>query len=429
MEDIEYKLRFLMNSMTLTVNSVKYAESAKNQLEFIKKFKNQKIIHCFIKDSQLPIITPLMGLPINQNETKHKLLFCQIAVGTPLFSSSEYAMNCKTPHGYDSFLISSSQEPIETVIKNFKKLSKTTNTLSSYSYVVPDINRVLILGEVDFTYDIQLENHYKNNELCENCNTSNSVTFCLAERAAFCSDCDKLFHNNNFTQRHSRFYFNEIGKKRFINCKYHSSTVIDYFCTDCSVPLCTNCRINDNLHQNHNLITYIQACDDLKTKISQDPEMEIVLKRTNSLITEIEQEITQFEQEITKTKMKLQYEYDTCMNTLNDLVKRRYQNINSKYFECKYLTEMAVRGKTYPNEIDASVLVEKWKVISDVNKNISNIVLPDKVIFNEITVKGSLSVECASDNSGSVVSARQEDDLVRKRTEMLLRVSQFKTNE
>ncbi|EHY66201.1 hypothetical protein NERG_00897 [Nematocida ausubeli] len=127
--------------------------------------------------------------------------------------------------------------------------------------------------------------------------------------------------------------------------------------------------------------------------------------------------------------MKLQYEYDTCMNTLNDLVKRRYQNINSKYFECKYLTEMAVRGKTYPNEIDASVLVEKWKVISDVNKNISNIVLPDKVIFNEITVKGSLSVECASDNSGSVVSARQEDDLVRKRTEMLLRVSQFKTNE
>ncbi|KAI5141279.1 hypothetical protein NEAUS04_2760, partial [Nematocida ausubeli] len=85
--------------------------------------------------------------------------------------------------------------------------------------------------------------------------------------------------------------------------------------------------------------------------------------------------------------------------------------------------------KTYPNEIDASVLVEKWKVISDVNKNISNIVLPDKVIFNEITVKGSLSVECASDNSGSVVSARQEDDLVRKRTEMLLRVSQFKTNE
>ncbi|EIJ88927.1 hypothetical protein NEPAR06_0558 [Nematocida parisii] len=433
MEDIEYKLRFLLNSMTLTVDKVQTADTTQmNHLQFLKKYKNQKIIHAFIKQApaaDTPISTPLLGVPINPEDTSHKLLYCKIAVGASLFTSSEYAMNCKTPHGYDSFIISNNPEVIESVISTYKK----SKSLASYTYIVPDISRVLVIAEVHFTYDKKLEDKSKNNDHCEYCNDKPAISFCIAERAAFCGDCDKYFHSNAFTQRHAVHYFKQVGKKRFLHCKDHKTVVIDYFCMDCTMPVCIQCRITSTnvSHHSHRMVSYIEACDDLKSKVTECTDMDIVMKRAESAITQIDQEISGFEGEIECIKGKLQYEYDTSMSMLNDLVKRRYQRINAKYFESKYLMEIADRAVKYPREVDPSVLVEKWKAIQDMNRSISEIVLEDIGKYSKIIVKGGLSVEMVNscEVSPNSVSTVPEDDLVRKRTEMLLRVSQFKTSE
>ncbi|KAI5167629.1 hypothetical protein NEIRO03_1993 [Nematocida sp. AWRm78] len=428
MEDIEYKLRFLLNSMTLTVDKVHPVDTTQmNHLQFLKKYKNQKIIDAFINQtpSDTPISTPLFGIPINTDNTSHKLLYCKIAVGNSLFTSSEYAMNCKTPNGYDSFIISNNHEIIESVINTYKK----SNSLS-YTYIIPDISRVLIIAEVEFTYDKKLEHKSKNNDYCEYCNNKPAISFCIAERAAFCNDCDKYFHGNTFTQRHSVYYFKQVGNKRFLQCKYHTTVVIDYYCMECNVPLCVQCMISNTLHNNHRTVSYIEACDDLKSKLFECTDMDMVIKRAESRIIQIESEISEFDSEINSIKDKLQYEYDTSMSMLNDLVKRRYQMINAKYFECKYLMEMADRAVKYPREVDPSVLVEKWQCIQDMNRSISEIMLGDIGKSSKIIVKGGLSVEMVNScESPCNVSTVCEDDLIRKRTEMLLRVSQFKTNE
>ncbi|KAI5189372.1 hypothetical protein NEMIN01_0435 [Nematocida minor] len=437
MDDIEYKLRFLLNSMTLVVDEIKVTDTSQmDRLQFLKKYKNQKMIHAFIKPpvqaSSGPTITPLIGVPIDTEQMKHKVLYCQIAVGTSLFTSEEYAMNCKTPHGYDSFIISENSEAIECVIS----LHKKSQSLSSYSYVVPDASRVLILAEVSFTYDKKLEDKSKNNDACEYCNSNTATSFCLAERAAFCDACDNYFHSNEFTQRHSRYYFNQVGKKRFLHCRDHKTVVVDYFCIDCSAPVCTQCRIGGTAsgvpsHHNHKMISYIEACDELRNRIQENEEMELVLRRAKSSVSAVEEEIDGFEQEVDAIRSKLQYEYDTSMGILNDLVKRRYQKINAKYFEGKYLQEMAGRASAYPKEVDASVLVEKWKSIEDMNRSISGIVLEESTGGPQMIVKGSLTVELVTgpESSPMSFSTGQEDDFIRRRTEMLLRVSQFKTNE
>lgn len=128
-------------------------------------------------------------------------------------------------------------------------------------------------------------------------------------------------------------------------------------------------------------------------------------------------------------RAQLEYEYKSAVSVLNDLVKRRYQKINSKYFESKYLEKIAQRASSYPKEVDPSVLVEKWTSIDELNRHIGDILLPVTEEESPIKVRGSLAVELELDQSASpsTVGSPAEEELSRQRTEMLLRVSQFRS--
>lgn len=432
--DIEYKLRFFLNSTTLTVDSVREKDSSGMELLlFLKKYKNQKMIHAFIAPgSEGHTATPLFGVPIDEKKTHHKVWYCQMAVGTPLFASEEYAMNCKTPKGYDSFIISREGSEIENVISEFKR----SQDFSLYSYVVPDSSRVLVLAEVEFTYDKALEEKCRSSNVCEFCQAKPAMSFCLAERAAFCDECDKVFHANEFTQRHERYHFNKVGKKKFLNCRAHPGVVVDFFCEDCKVPVCTRCKIfgshAEAPNNRHSLITYIDACDKLKLAITEESEIvEVNLKRANRAIAEVEQEISEFEKSVADIKSRIDYEYRSAISTLNDLVKRRYQKINARYFESTYLEKIAQRASDYPKEVDPSVLVERWTAIEDLNRHIEETVLSPQEEEIPIQIKGQISVELAftPHQSPAASCPLNEDDLSRQRTEMLLRVSQFRVHE
>ncbi|OAG29351.1 hypothetical protein NEDG_01424 [Nematocida displodere] len=434
MNDIEYQLKFLLNSMSLSVDKTKVSDNVKMEsLLFLKKYKNQKMIYGFVHPKRAaPMATPVFGVPIDDTMVHHKVLYCQIAIGTPLFTSEEYAMNCKTPRGYDSFIIGNSNTPIEGVIAEVKK----SQTFAGYSYIVPDSSRVLVLAEVEFTYDKELEERCKNSDTCEFCNAKPAVSFCLAERASFCGDCDNLFHANQFTQRHDRYYFNEVGKKKFLHCKDHTSTVIDYYCTSCNIPICTQCRIfgthSESPNSKHKLITYIDACDMLRNKLLNEHELEDVnANRASGALLGVDQEISLFEKNIYDVRTRLECEYKNCLAILNDLVKRRYQKINAKFFEGKHLEQMALRAVEYPLAVDTSVLVDKWKSIEEMAARISETMLPVMEEDREIVVKGNITIQLAdtadSPISPSSLDTSLEDNASRKRTEMLLNVARFRS--
>lgn len=83
----------------------------------------------------------------------------------------------------------------------------------------------------------------KRSDLCKRCQKNEANMFCVAERASFCKDCDHKLHYDFFTRRHLRHYFSKLGgSKKFFNCKDHPEIVVDYFCKECNIPLCTQCR-------------------------------------------------------------------------------------------------------------------------------------------------------------------------------------------
>ncbi|KAI5185109.1 hypothetical protein NEHOM01_0614 [Nematocida homosporus] len=433
MEDIEYQLRFLLDSATLTVDRIHLHDPSRLEpLQFLKKYKSQKIIPAFIQEQKSGHITaPLFGVPIDPAQTHHKLLYCHLAIGNPLFTSQEYALNCKPPKGYDSFLVTQTSTNIEEVISEFKR----SKSLSNYSYIVPDRSRVLIIGEVEFTYDSRLEEKSRNNDTCEFCQIKTSISFCLAERASFCADCDMKFHDNSFTQRHVRYYFNQVGKKRFLHCRDHSAVVVDYFCTECKIPVCTQCRIfgahAEAPNNRHRLISYIEACDYLKLALLEETEpVERAQSRAQQSISALEKEISGFEKNVEAVRARLDYEYKSAISVLSDLIKRRYQKINAKFLEGKYLEKMAQHAKQYPQEVDPSVLVGNWKSIETVNQGLSEMPLPVWEEEAGLVVQGSLSVVLdRTVPSPTTLRATYDDELSRQRTEMLLKVGQFKSRE
>lgn len=437
MQDIEYQLKFLLNSVSLKVNSIEEKDDTKMEaLMFLKKYKTQKMVYAFVQPGKTgPTVTPVFGVPIDEEATNHTLLYCQIAVGVPLFASKEYAQNCKTPKGYDSFIVSRRGASIKDAIAEAKK----SKDYRSYSYVIPDPSRVLVLAEVRFTYDKKMEDRQRNSNLCESCGKKQSTLFCLAEKAAFCGDCDRVFHANAFTQRHERHYFDKVGKKMFLSCKDHVSDVVDYFCLDCCTPLCTKCSIlgshsPDTPNSRHKLLTYIDACNLLQKKAREESlSLHTGKTRAEESLREIEKEIEAFDRSVEEARTKLEYEYRMGMNKLSDIEKRRYQKINARFFESKYLQLMADRAISYPLEVDPSVLVSKWKSIEEINAYVGSIILPALEEEEKLTVRGSISVHALSREPAAVSPAQIdttfEDSISRKRTEMLLSVARTRTQQ
>jgi tripartite motif-containing protein 36 len=435
MNDIEYQLKFLLNSTTLAVDSIREIEGAKTELlTFFKKYGKTKIIRGFMRmESTGHYEVPMLGVSVDEKEIKHRVVYCQVAVGTPIYASMEYATTCSPPNGYDSFIVKREGGDISTVIPEFEKDGR----LGHFSYILNDRSRVLSLCEVQFTYDKELEERSRNTNICEFCRETPSISFCLAERASFCGKCDGVFHANAFTQRHNRYYFDKVGKKKFIHCSAHPSNIIDYFCQECNIPICEQCRMFGSHSaapaNSHRFLSYIDACNYLGDKVAgTDPETEKILDASSKAVSVVMETLSEFQRNLKEIRDRIDLEYKAVTADLNDLGKKRYQILNAKYLELKHLQALLTQSWEYPREVDTSVLVSKWKSIQETIDLIKEIPLdgaePEK---RRLLLNGSLSVRFKSeeeDETRSVTDTSYDEEVIRKRTDLLLNVMRYHTS-
>jgi len=259
---VEFKLKFLLNSLTLKVLDVKDLSDPKNILSFNNRFCDSRKIQGFCSNMCEISTFPMMGVPITPNTKIHKVYLCEVAVGKSLFVSSEYAQTLDVPAGYESFMISQSD------VRGF--LTDHNVDVAMLSYVINDPSRVLPLYEVVFEYDEELERLSRKSFICHRCKRSQAVMFCPSERASFCADCDSQIHSDEFLKRHSRLYFSDVGQKKFICCAHHPTKVVEYFCETCMDPLCADCKITGSHSErdkyDHQIISFLSACQMLKAR-------------------------------------------------------------------------------------------------------------------------------------------------------------------
>ncbi|KAF7684212.1 E3 ubiquitin-protein ligase TRIM33 [Astathelohania contejeani] len=409
MNNIEYLLKFILNSTTLRITNIKPLATANSIETFKKKYSKTRIEQGFVADLSLPE-APIFNVPLGPG-TEHTVFYCDLAVGQHVYASREYALQYHPPSPYESYIVNTSSVPLEQVIED--------RDPSTYNYILRDTSRVLPLYEITFIYDRDLEARAKTQNFCEMCTTETAVMFCLAERASFCKSCDHSIHNNEFTMRHQRYYFSQVGTKEFIQCVFHPEILVDYFCQTCNIPVCTHCKIQGGHamppYSEHKLIPYLDACEKLKemveegeTKLYQEEE---VLK---NYVVDLKKEVCEFTKKVENIKNLINEEYKSVMNELQAIVKKRYQVINTVYVDkLAKLTEIN-RMKEYPRLMTSSTLIKEFKNIFDQRGKVQVGDLK-KFKCEGIDLRGKLSLH-ESDNECVVRLASQ--DRTRKSIEL-----------
>ncbi|CAD26317.2 Zinc finger and GTP binding domains [Encephalitozoon cuniculi GB-M1] len=391
MHDIEYLLRYLLDSTTLRIERLEDITNSQQAAAFEKRFGDTRRIKAFCMEIGPTTYFPVFNVPLSQGSITHKVKLCSVAVGESIYVSKEYVKQMNPPGHYNSFITSDLGYQVGF-------LSESQADIGNYWYVVKDPSKILPLFDITFEYDAELEMRSKGNFICDRCRMNQSVSFCPAERASFCAECDEEVHSDHFLKRHVRYYFNEVGKKKFIYCASHMDTMVDYFCEECFVPVCTKCKISGNHSElpngSHSLLNYVEACDKLQ-ELLKAGELRLVEEeeRLKENIREFKKNVEAFQSNISSVRDKIESEYRNAMNELQAFEKREFQIVNTRYIS--YLSKLAElrRMREYPASLEPSQLLRTFRSVTIQRDSLAE--STDEVVFKpaEISLKGRLTLK------------------------------------
>ncbi|KAK6089719.1 hypothetical protein P3W45_001221 [Vairimorpha bombi] len=386
MQDIEYTLKYTLDSALLRLENVKDISDPTSIITFRKKFGDTKTIKLFTKDGS---IFPIFNVPLSKG-IKHTVQYCEVAVGDSLFVTKEYAKALNPPDKYTSFIINEKSDQFNLLLddKNFDT--------RDFSYVVKDSGRILPIFQITFEYDEELERKSKGVFVCERCRMNQSVSFCPSERANFCEKCDEEVHVDEFHKRHERYYFNQCGKKKFIYCSIHPDTMVEYFCKTCIIPICTKCKINGNHSElpnsSHGLVGYLEVCDMLQEEVKKSNEEIIpVMEHLVRNLEDFKNLCHSFKMNISDTRHKIENEYKSIINELTLYENNQYQIINAHYINSICKLDNLERMKEYVMSLEPSLLVRNFRSVVQ-QRNDLDINCEIDCIPQHVELKGKLSL-------------------------------------
>ncbi|KAI5151297.1 hypothetical protein ENBRE01_2040 [Enteropsectra breve] len=401
MHKLEYKLKFLLDSTTLRILSIKDISDSKQIIDFTNAYGGVKKIQGFCTQIGKTTRVPVMNVPIDKKSKIHKVIFCEAAAGKSVFVSQSYADSCDVPAGADS-LITNGQN-------NIGYLSEQGADIKKCEYVLKDAKKILPLYEIEFEYDEEFESKSRGRCLCNRCTEREAVVFCPSERASFCEECDAAVHHDSFLKRHDRKYFAEVGQKKFVCCAQHPCRVNEYFCTVCCEPICAECKITGNHSKGemgqHKIQGFLDACQFASATIKE--ENKAILKFSESA----ERALGAFDEAVSNTKSnfnmvrkQLEREFKTLMLQVDSMENYQRQLLNAAYVERQGKAAILKNMAEYPEALDRADLLDGFKVIMEQCKN------------EKPPVFGELKFEKA-EFSGKITLSQAADHAMRKQTE------------
>ena len=358
---LEYKLKYYLNSMTLKHLETRDVLDKEKSKEFNNTFKTDKKVQAFCMKLENSTYFPVFNVPLSDKETIHTVFLCEIALGETIYVNNEYVKNnLPLPEGFDTFVTDIKEE------QNY--LHNKSIDLSNFYYVVNDTSRILPMYEVTFQYDEEFEKNARNKNICHKCLNEEAVMYCPSERASFCQTCDDAVHFDAFLKRHERKYFDKCGQKKFINCKDHTTKTVEFYCTDCSLPICSYCKVSGSHASpefaNHNIISFVKACDTLSECIK---DSSTILQNQSTQI-EIEKKNFIEQAEASKNNIagiyeKIQTEMKNLKLQLEHIEETKKQKYNAGYIEIVKQVENSKRMLTFPSELDPTDKLQYYSMI------------------------------------------------------------------
>lgn len=415
MNEVEFKLKFLLNSLTLKVHEITDISDPKRVVEFNSHNCDSRKTQAFCSEMSEATKFPMLGVPLTPKSKLHKAYFCEISVGDSLFVSQEYANTLDIPKEFGSFIV----EDNDTL--GF--LTDQNIDISKFNYVLKDQRRILPLYEVVFEYDEELERISRGSSICHKCKKSQAIMFCPSERANFCKECDAQIHYDDFLKRHSRIYFSDVKQKKFICCSHHPSKVIEHFCQTCMEPICTECKItgkhSSKEYADHSITSFIDACQMLKSRMYDSQQSLVGLLETcDKEIDRFKDKVGSFRNNVLSVKKQVEREFKNLMLQLDSIENSQRQAINAKYLDRICKSETIKRMESYPKELDPADLLSEFKSISEQRIKESHIVF-DKLEIDKIEVQGKLSLKAPKEVGLRTPRSETKDKSVKWRIETL----------
>lgn len=519
MMNFEYLLRYYLNSSTLKLKEARKYRNSNSINEFYERYRKNECFYGAFAKLDKNTIVPLLNLPIDFNETDHKILYGIIAPGKTIYAEKNYSLEFYPDDGFDNYIVHDSElqtiadyeenaandtessDQIEmSEISESKKCSPTSSfeinkefqdgcnidttkakmklqqildeyrhlgydvnqdqpsseknrnepfddtfensfeakmdenldepseiegqnnvsreknpkisrkkkdflttivdqevNIRKFSYVIKDQERVLPLYELSFKFDINLELKSKKGNICERCEKNDATMFCVAERAAFCEECDQKIHFDSFTRRHTRHYYSNLGKKqKFFNCLSHPDTVVDYFCEECQIPLCTECRLRGSHSANHKLITYLDADESAKNLKMQNFTSQML--KNEKCLNLVRNEVSKFRKNISEVQDTLDKQYFAIKKELDIFTNKKYQIFNARYLEFWKENRTMVFTQDFVNLLDNSEIIKNYSTI--LNQQDLQIKEEFRAKYRNIFLHGALSIQRTQDAEG-----------------------------
>ncbi|KAK3595372.1 hypothetical protein CHS0354_008797 [Potamilus streckersoni] len=138
--------------------------------------------------------------------------------------------------------------------------------------------------------------------MCEVCETSQAVNFCLECAQSYCQTCADMHAKIKLTREHHIVPNGKIllqNKKRSTSfCTKHESEPLHYFCNDCNVPICFKCNMTE--HKTH-------GCEDI-TSVAESKRKYL----QQELLGQVTCRVMILEERLQKCEYKRQYIEDEC---------------------------------------------------------------------------------------------------------------------
>ncbi|KAJ3136549.1 hypothetical protein HK101_003996, partial [Irineochytrium annulatum] len=164
-----------------------------------------------------------------------------------------------------------------------------TSTGDYYSeYMIKNPAQILPQYIVTYEFDESREKQSRERPKCDNCESEPATIYCSSDSANLCNKCDSLLHTSKLASRHIR---TPIGKGTdvFGHCRHHPEKLIEFFCSQCHVPVCVFCKMVGN-HANgeasrHQLVSVSEAyATVLQEAMAHDP---ILQSRRTEIVNQI----------------------------------------------------------------------------------------------------------------------------------------------
>ncbi|KAI8906868.1 hypothetical protein EDD86DRAFT_248451 [Gorgonomyces haynaldii] len=260
----------------------------------------------------------------------------------------------------------------------------TTEEIDSYQYEYYILPKYL----VTFEWDLEKEKQTRERPMCESCEEELATVYCAADAAYFCNRCDSQQHQTKIASRHARTSVGE-GSNIFGNCRHHTDKPIEYFCSQCHIPVCVVCKMVGNhangeaaKHQLVNVLDAYQTPDPILQSRRQDITNQI--QAINSRARAVEKMGTQLEASIEEVYKKAMRELRTIIQHKLTVLLGDELELRRQMAEMDRLEEFL----KYQEQGDATTYLFNWSRHQNVREQ-----LHDFAHFrNTIDITGTLSV-------------------------------------